>query len=163
MKDVGLFLFAGRKAETVEARISEGAIVVASLVAGKGGNCFDANAEKIVSESLEERKCFGNKFAVLRQKFGVADFGEKGVFLFHGKSRQIIFLFGVDASDIFFHSVGERGLGKKFRPGRGVHSGEEAVFTEGFFVEKSSGAKICVEFLVVGFVEALGVNTNILN
>src|SRR5579863_6305576 len=161
MKDVRLVLFARREAEAVEASVGERAVVVAGFVAHHGGNGFDAHAEFIVSERLKERKSFGDQAANFGQEIGVAGVRKLGGFLFRGQTREIVFLFGVDAGDVFANGLGERSVGEKFGPRSGVHAGEEAIFAKGFLGEEGGGAHAGIEFLVVGFVESFGSNADL--
>ena len=60
VKDVRLFFLARRQTQPVEARVSEGLVVVGTLIAGGRGNGFDADRPEIVGERLKKWQGFGS-------------------------------------------------------------------------------------------------------
>src|SRR6266478_6823834 len=161
MKNVGLFLAAFRQAEALKSGVGKGAVVVAGFVASERGDGFDADAKEIVSKGLEKWESFRQELAVVRQIIRVTDFCQLRYFLLRGEPRQIILFLGVDAGDVFADGIGERSFCEELRPRGGVHSRDEAVFTESFFVEKSGGAQFRIELLVVGFEERFRSNADL--
>ncbi len=156
MKNVWLFLAAFRQSQSLKTGIGERTVVVSRLVASQGADRFDADAKEVVCKRLEEWQRFRNQLAVFRQVFRVADFVQQRGFFFHGHSRQIIFLFRVNARDTFSHRIGERRSGKEFRPRRGIHAGDQAVFAECFFIEEGRRPHLRIEFLIVGLIKPFG-------
>src|SRR5215472_6107446 len=74
MKDVWFTLFRGRQTKPLKPRISERFVVVAGLVTSHCRDRFDADAEKIVRESLEKWESIKSDLAMLGQVIRIANF-----------------------------------------------------------------------------------------
>ena len=153
MKNVRLRLFARRQTQSIKARVAERMIVVAGFVAGHGGSRVNSNGKQVVREGLEKRQCLRRHLAIFCQEIGIAGFSQVGDLLFLRAPLQIVDFFRVHANDVFARGVAERRFRQKFLPRRSIHSGQQAVFSEGLFIEKCGGSQLGIEFLIVGLIE----------
>ncbi len=159
MKNVRFRLFARRQAQSTETGVGERMIVVALFIAGQGRHRFNSHREQVVRERLEERQRLRRHAAVFRQELGITGFSQVGDLLFLRAPLQIIDLLGVHTNDVLARGPAQRRFRQKLRPRRGIHPGQQAIFSKGLLVEKCGGSQLRIQFLIVGLIENVRVDS----
>src|SRR5882762_6989127 len=81
--------------------------------------------------------------------------------LLRREARQVVDPGGIDTRDISANFIAERGLSQELRPWCRSQAGNQPVLPKRFTIEKHGGSELLVEPLVVGPVEAPGIDTQL--